>query len=286
MKKISYLIILLLLSACFRESETTKPIVAVSILPQKYLVEAIADTLVNVVVMIPPGASPATWEATPRQMTALGDASVYLMIGHISFENAWMPNIKKLNEEMKVLDLSEGINLLGIEHRNGEHSHTGIDPHIWLSPERLALMAEKTYEVLKIILPENHEALRVNYDKLIEEIVSLDNFITEELSVYKGRTFLIFHPSLAYFANDYGLIQESIEFEGKEPSPAHMKEMIVLAREKDIKIIFVQQEFDIRNAQIIAKEIKGEVVQINPLAFDWPDELRNITIKLKNAFQK
>lgn len=286
MKKISYLIILLLLSACFRESETTRPIVAVSILPQKYLVEAIADTLVNVVVMVPPGASPATWEATPRQMTALGDASVYLMIGHIGFENAWMPNIKKLNEEMRVLDLSEGINLLGIEHRNGEHSHTGIDPHIWLSPERLALMAEKTYEVLKIILPENHEVLRVNYDKLMEEIVSLDNFITEELSVYKGMTFLIFHPSLAYFADDYGLIQESIEYEGKEPSPAYMKEMIDLAREKDIKIIFVQQEFDIRNAQIIAKEIKGEVVQINPLAFDWPDELRNITIKLKDAFQK
>jgi zinc transport system substrate-binding protein len=286
MKKISYLLILLLLSACSRQAQTIKPVVAVSILPQKYFVEAIADTLVNVVVMVPPGASPATWEATPRQMTALGNASVYLMIGHLGFENAWMPKIQKLNEEMRVIDLSEGMDLPGTEHRHGEHSPTGIDPHIWLSPKRLALMAEKTYEALKIILPENQEALHANYDKLMEEITSLDNFITEELSAYKGRTFLIFHPSLAYFADDYGLLQISIEYEGKEPSPAHMKEMIDLAREKDIKIIFVQQEFDIRNAQVIAKAIKGEVVQINPLALDWPDELRNITIKLKDAFNK
>ncbi len=286
MKKISYLLILFLLFACIRQTQTVKPVVVVSILPQKYFVEAIADTLVNIVVMVPPGASPATWEATPRQMTALGNASVYFMTGHLGFENAWMPKIRKLNDKMRVVDLSEGMDLFGIEHRHGEHSHSGIDPHIWLSPERAALMAEKTYEVLKGLLPEDLELLRANYNKLMQEIASLDKYITEELSAYKGSTFLIFHPSLAYYADDYGLLQESIEYEGKEPSPAHMKQMIDLAREKNIKIIFVQQEFDIKNAQIIAKEIKGEVVQIDPLALDWPDELRNITIKLKDTFKK
>ena len=96
------------------------------------------------------------------------------------------------------------------------------------------------------------------------------------------RTFLIYHPALTYFARDYGLNQISIEADGKEPSPAHLKELIQLCREEQPKIIFVQKEFDTRNAEIIARELQVNVIPINPLSYHWNEEMINIAKALSN----
>ncbi len=121
---------------------------------------------------------------------------------------------------------------------------------------------------------------------LKEEIESVKAYAGIELSDFTGETFLIFHPSMGYFADDFGLTQLAIEYEGKEPSPAHLGRLIELANEKGIKTIFVQQEFDKRNAEIIAQEINGKVVEINPLSESWPEEIKNISLSLKKSFRK
>jgi zinc transport system substrate-binding protein len=265
--------------------KSLKPIVAVSILPQKYLVESIADSLVDVVVMVPPGASPATWEATSAQMVSLSDAVIYFRIGHIGFEKAWMPKIREHNPLMPVVDLSADMSLIGMDTRHGGHSHTGIDPHIWMSPEKMESMARKVYNELKLILPEHKEFLRANYASLMTEIKNVGRLAGKNLAPYEGETFLIFHPSLGYFAKDYGLQQVSIEYEGKEPSPAHIKEVIDLANAKGIKIILVQEEFDSRNAEMIAREIGGTVVKINPLSENWATEIKSLSSKLPKALK-
>ena len=95
-------------------------------------------------------------------------------------------------------------------------------------------------------------------------------------------TFLIYHPALSYFARDYGLKQISIEEGGKEPSPAQLKALIETCRKENAHTIFVQQEFDQRNAQLIADELGVHVVSINPLSYDWSREMIRVASALKH----
>ena len=94
-------------------------------------------------------------------------------------------------------------------------------------------------------------------------------------------TFLIYHPALSYFARDYGLKQISIEEGGKEPSPAQLKALIETCRKENAHTIFVQQEFDQRNAQLIADELGVNVVSINPLSYNWAEEMLRVAQALK-----
>jgi glutamate N-acetyltransferase/amino-acid N-acetyltransferase len=122
------------------------------------------------------------------------------------------------------------------------------------------------YNELVQLFPEQKTYFRNNYSKLMLEIKEAGSYASRTLKPYEGRTFLIFHPSIGYLADEYGLIMESIELEGKEPSPTHMKEVIDLARDKDIKLIFVQQEFDKRNAQLVSDEIDGNIVTVGGMS--------------------
>ena len=98
---------------------------------------------------------------------------------------------------------------------------------------------------------------------------------------HADSTFLIYHPALSYFARDYGLTQISIEEGGKEPSPAHLKALIEQSGHKKARIIFVQQEFDTRNAELIAKEAQLQIVPINPLSYHWDEEMKNVARALQ-----
>lgn len=286
MRRYFLFLILFGLMACSTEvKKPDKAVVAVSILPQKYLVSSIADTLLEVVVMVPPGASPATWEARPAQMKMLSYADVYFKMGHLGFEKAWMEKIQEQNEQMQVIDLSDGLDLLSAEYWHGDHSHSGTDPHTWMSPERMEVMARKVFGRLSALYPEHKDSFRENYSKLMLEIKKVKAYARQQLSAHGGKAFMIFHPSLSYLADDYNLIQISIEHEGKEPSPSHMKETIDRARARGIKVIFVQQEFDKRNAGIIAEEIGGSVIQLNPLAENWPAEIRSIIASMQKALK-
>ena len=156
------LIIFSLLSCNVERGEDRKKMVAVSILPQKYLIQAIADSLAEVMIMVPPGASPATWEATPAQMKSLADASIYFRIGHIGFEQAWMKRIIEINPDLRIIDLSKGLKLRGIEIAHGDHSHHGIDPHTWMSSTNMAIMAGTVLNELLTLFPENEDLIRHN----------------------------------------------------------------------------------------------------------------------------
>lgn len=284
MRSLLIIPLVIILFSCKQANERDKPLIAVSILPQKYLLESLVDTLADVMVMVPPGANPATWEATPAQMAELGEADAYFRIGHIGFEKAWMDNIAEINPDMKITDLSKGIDLLKSGCDHGEHGHGAVDPHIWMSARRMELMAARAHKELTGIFPEYKPLIDKNYIRLYKEIKATAASLSSMLSEYRGESFLIFHPSLTYFADEYGLEQLAIELEGKEPSPSHMRSVIDAAREKGIKTIFVQKEFDRRNAAVIAREIGAEVVVIDPLSEKWPEEMALMSLRLISAF--
>ncbi len=254
--------------------------VMVSILPQINFVEKIGGNKVQVTEMIPPGFSPATYDPSPDQLRKLQDADIYFRIGHIPFEKAQMEKLEKLNTKMKVIDTSNGIELLKLAaHSHGdkdehekekEHEHeAGNDPHIWLSPKLVKIQAKNIYNALVEYSPENKDYFTRNYNQFTKELDELDQKLTNVFAPIEGQTILVFHPAFGYLADAYGFRQEAIEIEGKEPTPAQLQEIIDKARNNNIKVIFVQAQFSPESAKSVAQEINGAVVQIDPLAKDY-----------------
>jgi zinc transport system substrate-binding protein len=235
--------------------------VTVSIAPQKYFVERIGAQFVNVRVMVEPGESPATYEPKPEQMTALSNSAAYISIG-VPFEKAWLEKFRAANSTMKMVDTTQGIDRIAIA--NG-----GFNPHIWLSPALVKIQSETIYAALVELDPAHKEQFKVNLDAFLAEIDQLDSEIRATLAQTASKKFIVFHPAWGYFARDYGLQEISIEVGGQEPSAQELANLITMAKDEDIKVVFVQPEFSQEDAQTIAREIGGEALSVNSLAPDW-----------------
>jgi zinc transport system substrate-binding protein len=270
---------------CRHNEETDKKFqISVSILPQKYFVERIAGDRFNVNVMIPEAASPATYEPTAKQMMELSQSLLYMKIGYIGFELGWMKKLSDVNPDMKITDMSEGIELIR-GHFHGqyevdENSTGSVDPHIWVSPRSSIIIARNIYETLCELDSGHKEEFKDNYDTLISELHELDHWITDKISSARSNKFLIFHPALSYYARDYDLEQISIEKEGKPPSIAYLSRIIDQAESENIRDVFIQAEFDWKNAESVARELGGKVIRINPLDYNWKKQIIEITEKM------
>ena len=281
-----FLAIILIFTTCKDHVTSDKGIISVSILPQKYLVEKIAGDLYDVNVLVPPGVSPETYELTPNQMKKLSDSKAYFITGHLTFEKMWRSKFEKMKENVRIKDLSEGIELITMEHAHEDHFHYGVDPHIWVSPKSVKIMAENIYQELRGLDPENHEIFSEGYKLLSNEISYADSVLTDLFNRSENRSFLIFHPALGYLARDYDLEQIPVEFEGKSPPPAYLQKVVEIARSKNIRSILIQKEFSTDNALSIAREIKGDIVVIDPLDENWLEQILSIGSTLSSLFNK
>ena len=268
---------------CDREAETTgKTVVAVTILPQAGFVEAIGGDKVEVVVMVPPGASPHTYEVTPDQMTQLSNARMYAKVGSpVEFELAWMDKLIAVNKSMLVVDCSWGIDLT----ESQDPDEPGLDPHIWLSVKNAKIMVQNICDGLVQVDAANKAYYEENCAAYSEELTKLDGDLTEDLSSVKNRSFIVFHPAFGYFARDYDLKQIGVEREGKEPDADYIVRLIEEAKEQDIRVVFVSPQYSTKSAESIAKEIGGQVVIIDPLAKEFIDNMHAIESAMKQAMQ-
>jgi zinc transport system substrate-binding protein len=283
-------LLLLLITSCVQQKENLpgKPVVSVTILPQKYFVEQLAGARAEVNVMVPPGASPATYEPTVSQLSQLDLSALYIKMGTLGFELSWMDKICSVNPSMEVIDLSDGVEqIYGMdeENQNGHtHRHGGADPHIWMSTRNTKVMVVNMAGALTRLLPDDSLQIAGNLSTLLGKIDSLDLELTTILAKAEGKSFMIYHPSLSYFAKDYKLEQLALEWEGKTPSPSHMRKLTDLGKDHQITTIFVQEEFDSKNAEVLSQEIGAQIVPINPLDENWPDQMVHIATKLKEQW--
>lgn len=254
--------------------------ISVSILPQKYFVERIAGDYVKVNVMIPPGMNPATCDLSTGQLKKLYDSDICFAIGYLPFETTHLYPALENKAEVLLINHSADIDLIegscGHTHEEGHQHEGGFDPHIWLSPKYAMEMSRTILKVLSEKYPERAESFRENYARLEEDINGVAARADSVLAGKTHKTFLIYHPALTYFAQDYGLEQISIENEGKEPNPAHLKKIIDTTKEKDIHIIFIQSQFDVTNARSIANETGGKIIPIDPLNENWLEEMNTL----------
>jgi len=288
--------VLLALSALPVEAAVTN--VFVSISPQKYFVQKIGGNLVNVSVLVPAGASPHNFEPKPRQMAELSKSAVYFAVG-IDFEKVWLKKIAAANPKMRIVHTDDGITKISMagvhdEEKNGHehprkpkvearagHDHGGgsPDPHIWLSPSLVKIQARHILDALVAIDPGNRSKYEFNSASFIKEIDELDAELKAVFASRKGGQFMVFHPSWGYFAEAYGLVQVPVEIEGKDPKPAHLQKLIGHARKRQIKVIFVQPQFSAKSAELLSREIGGQIVYTDPLAENWAGNLREVARK-------
>lgn len=260
----------------------TENIISVSIPPLKYMVEKISGDRFKINILLPPGASPETYEISPKQVKDLAESRFLFITGLLSYEHVLKYKMPGINKKLVIGDISKGIKLINEGHRHDRHTFHGADPHIWLSPKTVKIIASNILNTLINNDPDFELYYRNGYQHLMEEIERADMVLRILFSGVKRKSFLIFHPALGYLARDYGLEQIALEFEGKTPPPAYIQKIVDIAGEKNIKAILIQKEFNIDNAKSMANEIGGEIIQIDPLAENWYEEI----IKTGNLLHK
>ena len=265
--------------------------VFVSIAPQKYFVQQIGGDLVDVQVVVQPGADPHTYEPKPDQMMAMSKCKIYFAIG-VPFEKTWLGKFSAINPNMLIVHTDQGIEKIPMaaddhhghdengasegQHDEGhDHHHGSMDPHIWLSPPLVKIQAEHIRDALVEVDPANESTYSANFKEFAAQIDAIDAEFKRIFAGKRGMEFMVFHPAWGYFASTYGLRQMPVEIEGKEPKPAQLKELIERARRRNIRVIFVQPQFSSKSAAMVARAIGGEVVVADPLASDWAANLRH-----------
>jgi zinc transport system substrate-binding protein len=267
-----FLFIIFIASNIYADSKYS---VTASILPQKYFIEKIAGDKIEINIMVLPGNNPATYEPKPIQLQKLSKSSIYFAIG-APFEKIWLKKILSANPNMVLVKTQKNIKLKPMKHRKNHSENEILDPHIWLSPSLVKIQAENILNALINYDPVNKIYYIKNYNLFIKEVDELDNKIKNIFSNLKNKNFMVFHPSWGYFADCYGLKQIPVEVEGKTPSMKALAILIKRAKEKNIKVIFVQPQFSKKSAEIIAKQIGGKVVAVDPLAENWSENLLKV----------
>ncbi len=270
------------LISCFDDTsyKSSKPIITCSLPPQAYYIEKIVGTKADIFILLPPFASAEHFEIKPKDLLKLQRSMLWVTLGGLFvFESQWIQKVSSMHNGPQIIDSSAGIHLRRTSHGHGKMNQ--CDPHMWLSPRLLQIQVKNFYEALINVDSNNKEYYTMNYVSLIHELQMLDEEIKRKLEPLKKRQFLVFHPSWGYFAADYNLEQVSIEVEGKEPGIEHMKQIIDRARKENLKAIFIEPQFSIKQASLIAKEINASVVTIDPLAQEYTKSLRTFVEYLK-----
>lgn len=285
MKKLIFILvtgIIILMSGCTKKGPDTKKYITVSILPQKFFVEKITGDKFEINVLLPPGVSPHTFEPPPSSLIQLSKSSLYFTAGHLDFEKTWLEKFRSVNADMNIIDTSAGVGFISNkdkdhheEEHDGEiegqehHEHSGIDPHIWMSIKEVKVQCKNILDAVTTTDPENKSLYVKNFETFILDLDKLDMQIRTMLTGLETRKFIIYHPALGYFARDYDLEEISVEMDGKDPAPEDLKNLIDTAKAEGIKVIFVQKQFDTRQAESIAAEIGGKVMPLDHLSEDW-----------------
>jgi zinc transport system substrate-binding protein len=262
--------------------------VLVSIAPQKWLAEQVGGQQVSVRALLDKGQDPHGMQPTPEQVTALFRSRIYFSLG-LEFERELLAKIQQSETTVRVADVSAGIKKIAMtEHEHGHFeqgdAHSGgLDPHIWLDPQNLQQMAANMAAALQELDPSNAAVYKKNLQSMSTALAALDAELKANLSPFSGQLFLVYHPAFGYFAKAYGLRQEAVEIEGKSPSPKQLYDLIGKAKQEKARVIFVQPQFDRKNAETVAKAIGGRVAFLDPMAANVPENLRFMAKEISTA---
>lgn len=265
-----------LLTGCTAPHEELRPQVTVSIEPLRYFAEQIGGDRIVVQTLVPKGSSPETFEPTAQQMTRLNESQLFIEVGELGFERTWNKRLRAHAPHLISIEASQGIETVYSE--GGEP-----DPHTWTSPDNALVIAQNICKALNTISSKDSAYFKQNLYQLTLRLQQMDQQTRQRIEQATKRnggkqpSFIIYHPSLTYYAHRYGLRQLALEENGREPSARTIRNLIDEARAHGANIFFVQKEFSDRNALSVSQETGVRVVEINPLSYEWMKEMNRIT---------
>lgn len=261
------------------------PHVLVSVAPHKFFVEKIAGDTVSIGLMVPAGASSHTYEPTPKQTLAASKADIWFTIGE-SFEARASRSLLAHNPSLQLVDLRQGLDMITADPYSGAccccHA-SGQDLHIWLSARQAQIQAKTIARALSNRYPQHTERYQKALEAFIMELQNLDMQIANILKPLQNRVVMVSHPAYAYFCRDYNLTQLSIEFEGKDPTPWQLTNILNRARAAHIKKVFIQAQYSSKGAKLFAKELGAEVVMLDPYSEDYVNSMLEIAKKFASS---
>lgn len=292
-----------------------KPLVSVSVPPQKHFVEKIAANTLDINVIIPAGVDEHNFDFKPATMQRLEKSDIYFTIG-LEFERVFADKFQSNFANLQVIDTGKDLRNLATSHTHSKddhdehHNHAGhddhdhdehaqgkdehhahkhsnshethgaSDPHIWLDPILVKIQASTIAKALIAKYPQHKALYETNLIQFQAELDALNAEISALFEKSKNKKFIIYHPSLAYFAARYHLVQIPVEIEGKEPKTKDLQRLVSVAKKENIKTIFVQKGFSQNAAKSLAKELKASVVELNHLSDDYNKNLLEIAKKI------
>lgn len=263
----------------------------VTILPQKWVVDRIVGDDFEVISVVDRGMNPHSFDITPSMMNKIASSKVYFTIGLGDSEENLVSTLRKSFPNLNIVDVSKGIDKVRFSHSHSRcfehnHKHSSFDPHVWTSPLNMKIIAKNVFEEVSRIRPERESFYRERYLQLINELDDLHKEIKKMLEPFRGRRFMVFHSAFKYFEKEYGVIEVSIEYEGKEPTPKQIRCIIDEAKRNRVRVVFVQTGFSQKSARIIADEINGLVEEINQLDYNYIDNMKFIASKIRDSYSK
>lgn len=275
MQKIAtFIICTLLIVGCTTKSDSDKKTIFVTITPMQSIIEEITAGDFDIEVIVPKGASPETFEPTPKQVTSFSDAEFIFSTGLIDFEKSL---VERISGDAEVVNLSNGIELIAgsCSHGNHQHKH-GVDPHIWTSPRALRTMVTNAHKAIMAHYPDSVKYTEAT-GRLLERIDALDTYCATRIKAEGVEAMMIYHPAYTYYARDYGIEQIAIEHDGKEPSLRQTTALIEKAKEHGVKAILRQPQYSEDKVRAIANDAGAEIITTDPLAEDILGEIERVT---------
>jgi len=271
--------LLLLLSAPL----SARPLqVFVGVAPLAWLVQQVGGEQVVVHQLVAAGQDPHAFEPTPRQLATLAGADLYLQLD-MSFERTWLPRAMALNPQLLVLNLLDELQIEpAVAQAASGHGSDG-DRHVWTDPRLMQALSGMVRDILVGALPAHSAEFHHRQQALARRLKLLDDELAARLAVLPRKVFLVHHPAWGYLARRYGLTQLAMEHEGKEPGPRAMAGLAATVQRLGITTLFVEPQASAHLAHGLADGLGLRVVPLDPLASDYPANLRRVAERLEAA---
>jgi zinc transport system substrate-binding protein len=242
-----------------------------SVFPLKEFASSVAGERGDVRLLLPPGAGVHTWQPRAGDLIRLAECDLFIYVG--AELEPWVPDIKRglAGRKIETLEAVRGLELIrepeDREHGHSEEGHGAFDPHVWLDLDLAGHIVDLIRDRLTEIDPEGGPAYKRNAAAFRERLRILDNKFKTELGSCPRKTFILAgHAAFGYLARRYGL--EQIALYGlspdSQPTPGRLIDVIGLAREKGIKVIFFETAASPDVAKALSRELGATTLVLNP----------------------
>jgi len=248
--------------------------------PFREIIKTIVGERAEVYGILPPGASPHTYELRPSDVRVV-EATQALFYGSANLD-AWVlkfPNSKPIelislvSEDALIYFQEEPSDQQSDSHHNRDedvghrHHSTGVDPHFWTDPLTVKSMLPALVEKLCALDPAACEKFKVNSDRFSRQLDSLHLKLKAMLAPIQGTRVMISHPFFQYFFRRYGINLVGIieATPGKEPTPRQLKAYIEQVKQKQVKAIFDHIQLPDRASKLVAEAAGLKICHLDPL---------------------